>query len=549
MRGNLRRKIFGLVGVILIMVIALGGISYWATMTLTNTANEATRRLKDAREVSMAAYWGIKQYQSQADVIINENLDAQSGFEASAKAFDEVKRKISTMASTTQEKTWAKEINEADQQFGKIFRDHVISALKALKEAGTDTSRREEAMNNIRRVDRESFRILEGMETNVNHLVKSFGAKSGQAEQLFNTTAQRLKWTILVIGILTVLLGGFFAFFLTGSITRPINRVILGLSTGSDQVALASAQVSRASHSLAEGASNQAAGLEETSSSLEEMSSITKQNADNANQANTLTRDTEKVVDDANLTIKELTQSMTMITHSSEETGKIIKTIDEIAFQTNLLALNAAVEAARAGEAGAGFAVVADEVRNLAMRAAEAAKNTSSLIEDTVKKVKNGAEIVSKTNLSFEKVLVAVKKVAHLVGEIAAASSEQASGIGQVNKAVLDMDRVVQQNAASAEESASASEELKAQAEKMKQFVSDLVAVIGRTSQKSVETEDYPGDEEDSPGRSVRSEKGPAGFQKLLPKRFSKNQENASAVGKGKEVGPNQVIPMDEEEF
>jgi methyl-accepting chemotaxis protein len=174
-----------------------------------------------------------------------------------------------------------------------------------------------------------------------------------------------------------------------------------------------------------------------------------------------------------------LTSSMDEISKASEETSKIIKTIDEIAFQTNLLALNAAVEAARAGEAGAGFAVVADEVRNLAMRAAEAAKNTANLIEGTVKKIKEGSEVVQKTNTEFSEVQTSSAKMGELVGEISAASGEQAQGIEQIRKAVTEMENVVQRNAGNAEESASASEEMSAQAGQMKQFVAELVTMVG----------------------------------------------------------------------
>jgi methyl-accepting chemotaxis protein len=179
---------------------------------------------------------------------------------------------------------------------------------------------------------------------------------------------------------------------------------------------------------------------------------------------------------------------MTEISRASEETSKIIKTIDEIAFQTNLLALNAAVEAARAGEAGAGFAVVADEVRNLAMRAADAAKNTADLIEGTVKKINEGSELVEKTSHQFSKVATSSAKMSELVAEIAAASSEQSQGIEQINKAVSEMDKVIQQNAANAEESASASEEMNAQAEQMKAFVRDLAHVVNGNADRSEST-------------------------------------------------------------
>ncbi len=271
-----------------------------------------------------------------------------------------------------------------------------------------------------------------------------------------------------------------FGFVMRRSIIKPINGIVQGLTDSADQVSSASGQVSSASQSLAEGASEQAAAIEETSSSIEEMASMTRKNADNAQQANTLMAETGRVVDQANHSMKELTESMKEISGASEETAKIIKTIDEIAFQTNLLALNAAVEAARAGEAGAGFAVVANEVRNLAMRAADAAKNTANLIEGTVKKIKNGSDIVSRTNEAFGKVAGGAKKVGELVGEISAASSEQSQGVEQINTAVAEMHNVVQKNAASAEESASAAEESNAQAEQMEAFVRELSAIIGR---------------------------------------------------------------------
>lgn len=292
--------------------------------------------------------------------------------------------------------------------------------------------------------------------------------------------ASDVKMVLFVLLIMAVLLGAAVAFFITRSITKPINHIVHGLNNGADQVAAASGQVLSASQSLAEGSAEQAASIEETSSSLEEMSSMTKQNADNAGQANTLVSEAGRTIGWANRSMTELTTSMEGISNASEETQKIIKTIDEIAFQTNLLALNAAVEAARAGEAGAGFSVVAEEVRNLAMRSADAAKGTAELIEATIKKVGNGSELVNRTGEAFTEVSTSAGKLGKLVSEISAASGEQAQGIEEVNKAVTEMDKVVQQNAANAEESASASEELNGQAEQMKAMVGELVALVGR---------------------------------------------------------------------
>ncbi len=279
---------------------------------------------------------------------------------------------------------------------------------------------------------------------------------------------------VAMIGACTLVL----AYFIARSIAKPINDSIVKLDQGAGFVASASSQVSESSQSLAEGATEHAACLEQTSSAIEEMASMTKQNADNSQQANEMMHQTIEVANEAELAMKDLTTSMNEISQASDETAKIIKTIDEIAFQTNLLALNAAVEAARAGEAGAGFAVVADEVRNLAMRAADAARTTASLIEGTVNKIKNGSELVSKTNESFGRLATGAKKIGDLINEVTMASREQAQGIEQINGAVLEMDRVIQKNAAIAQESASSSQEMASQAKEMRESVADLTILI-----------------------------------------------------------------------
>jgi methyl-accepting chemotaxis protein len=300
--------------------------------------------------------------------------------------------------------------------------------------------------------------------------------ESSRAEVL--SSGMRSRWSALIVTSIACLAGVLLSAFVIRSITKPVQKIISGLNDGAEQVASASSQVSFSSQSLSEGSSDQAASIEETSSSLEEMSSMTNQNADNAGQADDLMREVNQVIHQANDSMAKLTGSMDEISKASEETSKIIKTIDEIAFQTNLLALNAAVEAARAGESGAGFAVVADEVRNLALRAADAAKNTASLIETTVIKTEDGTGLVVKTNDAFGAVADSTGKVGELVAEIAAASKEQAIGIEQINISVTDMDKVVQQNAAVAEESASASEEMSAQAEQMKGLMGQLMNLV-----------------------------------------------------------------------
>ena len=291
-------------------------------------------------------------------------------------------------------------------------------------------------------------------------------------------SSMRNQLAIVIIALAIVVLLSL-TWFISHFVTKPLTEVIGGLNEGSDQVASTAFEVSSASQTLAEGSTEQAASIEKTSASLEEMSSMIKQNAHNSGQAHSLMKEAAVSVQTASVSMYELISSMSQILKASDETSKIIKTIDEIAFQTNLLALNAAVEAARAGQAGAGFAVVADEVRNLALRAAEAAKTTANLIKGTSNKVREGSEHVNQSNAVFSSVADSISKIRDLISEIAAASSEQAKGIEQVSIAVSEMDKITLQNAASAEESASAAEEMNAQAEQMKSMIDELVAIVG----------------------------------------------------------------------
>ncbi len=325
------------------------------------------------------------------------------------------------------------------------------------------------------------------------------------------------------------------------SMVQNLNNIVGELYNAGDQVSAGSSQVSGSSQSLSQGATEQASSLEEITSSMGEIASQTKTNAENATQANQLAATACDSSQNGTTEMKKMISAMDKISDSSKEIGKIIKVIDGIAFQTNLLALNASVEAARAGKHGKGFAVVAQEVRSLAARSAKAAKETSDLIEVSIKQFENGSLIAEKTAKALEEINEGITKVNDLVGEIASANNEQAQGVSQINQGLGQIDGVTQQNTANAEETASAAEELSSQASQVKQMLSrfKLKGATGVQTDSIQSAECVP-------------EPGPPPVEFMQQPSVSQEawgQPVPESQTQGHTIKPEEVISLDDKEF
>lgn len=304
------------------------------------------------------------------------------------------------------------------------------------------------------------------------------GRNANQSAQLAIQSASSGRNLILMLMLLCLLTGGGLSWWVIHGVNATLSLVSKTMREGSRQVAGASQEISSASQTLARGASQQAASIEEISASMEEMTAMTKRNSENSEEAKSTIEETVSRVEKSNLALDDMVASMAAIQASSEKVAKINKTIDEIAFQTNILALNAAVEAARAGEAGMGFAVVANEVRNLAQRSAEAAKDTSALIEEAIANSHLGASKLEQVSSRIRGISEIASRVKTLVGEVNEASKQQSLGITQVSSAIHQLNHATQSAAAGAQESAAASEELSAQARSVDGLVNQLEALV-----------------------------------------------------------------------
>ncbi|QTA82512.1 Methyl-accepting chemotaxis protein signailling domain-containing protein, double Cache domain-containing protein [Desulfonema limicola] len=308
--------------------------------------------------------------------------------------------------------------------------------------------------------------------------IKKWSISVTQDEKEFLQSANSLIKFIIITGIisLTIIIAILLKF--SRSISTPINKSVQLLNFTSEELTSAAVQVSASSHDIASAVSQQAAATEEASAALEQTSAMVRQNAQISDEADRMMKEIKEIAENADLSMKELSASMTSIYKTGEDTRKIVKSIDEIAFQTNLLSLNAAIEAARVGNHGAGFAVVAQEVRNLAKLSADSVNNTSILIEESVKKISAGKILSETTAEAFAEAVKKLIKVSELIGEISASSTEQAQGIDEIRNSVTQVDEMTQNNAASAEESASIAQTMNTYAEDMKKAVAGLSEIV-----------------------------------------------------------------------
>ncbi len=472
----------------------------------------------------------IKTYRINAlkAIIKNDNLYMKDNLVNLDKIYSEVD-KILTMTTKDVDRN---KLNNIKKNL-KNYQETVLKIVKTRLKLDELEQNREKVSNN-------ALAFTELLSIDGFNSIKTNSTNAGQV--------QKTVKDFIFAGLVTcVLLAIFGCWVIISSITKPISKIVEKLNNTSNAVTEVSGQISSSSQQLASGSAEQASSIEETSSTLEESSSMVKQNTENTNQAAGLAKQTKYAADKGYSEMTEMMDSMQEIKKSSDEIGKIIKVIDEIAFQTNILSLNAAVEAARAGEAGKGFAVVAEEVRSLAQRSAQAAKDTAGIIENNINLSEQGVYVAQRVNSSLSEINDQAQKVSELLDEVSTASQEQAQGISQINNAISQMEQIVQNNATTAEQGANAADSMSVQAVNMKNIINELIVMINGAN-KSTIADQYSNvsvqEKKSVPNRIKKTAQ--ITIDKTPNKPVSKVKKNLRS-NNTKVVSPEDVIPLEDD--
>ena len=460
--------------VTIILTLVVGGTALWVVNHLSRklsvAVNESARHQYIAGQIAADAerLENLERQLAMATILQQTSTADQAGRDLSS-AEDSMTNLLKTLQhlQNSDGSSHSVQLLHSDFESFRAQNQRVLDKLQTQKMDEALADMNSILFPKLAQINREARKIFQGEEA----VLTALGADAESTR----------GWVLTALGLLCLIsLGvGFSGLYNQRSVTRVLVHSINELTLNSQQLAGTAEQISSSSQSISQAASEQAASLEETSASAEEIQSMTARNADHARTATVCTKEANRIVQTANLALQQMMASMNEISTSSGRISKIIKVIDDIAFQTNILALNAAVEAARAGEAGMGFAVVAEEVRNLAQRSAQAAKDTTHLIEESIARAAEGKQKLDEVAVSITGVTNAATKVQSLIEEVHAGSEQQARGIEQIARAVSRMEQVTQQLAATAEESAASGLELTGHARSVDEIVSDLRRLFG----------------------------------------------------------------------
>jgi len=472
--ASFQSKLFGCFGLILLFASAVSLHSVYNARNLrTRLQSEVDvsfNRLDQARQIETAvanmrmAMRGISLFSMDGNTALAQK--ARTAFEATAQEMQDITRKLLASRLSPEDAATVTAIQSGFEQWMRDFAEFADLSI-----AGRGSEADSIAI-------KKTTPVLDSLQKNTKDFVQSNQRMQATSIAALETAVDRDTSLTLVLTVLLAV-AACIALLVVARATKSLRSIAHSVVSGAEQVAAASAEISNASHSLAQGSTEQAASLEETAAAAEQVSATAHRNQETSDAAAVMVGHSSKRFGATNEALRAMVVAMGEISSSSDKISRIIKVIDEIAFQTNILALNAAVEAARAGVAGAGFAVVADEVRNLAQRCAQAARDTTTLIEESISNSSGGKAKVDNVAGSIHEISEVSGKLKTLIDDVHSSSREQATGMEQIRHAVQQMEQVTQKNAASAEETASAAEELAAQSDALRNVAGTLTALVG----------------------------------------------------------------------